>query len=95
MSQIVKWNIMFSHTAQKELRKLDPASVRRIINFFETKIKYAENPSLFAKPLTGHLHQFWRFRIEDYRAICDIQQGCLIVYVLHVGHRRHVYKSHV
>ena len=35
----------------------------------------------------------WRYRIGDYRVICDIQDEKVIVLVLEIGHRREIYNS--
>ena len=34
----------------------------------------------------------WRYRIGDYRIICDIQDGALCVLVIEIGNRREVYR---
>nr|WP_316369667.1 type II toxin-antitoxin system RelE/ParE family toxin [Candidatus Thiodiazotropha sp. CDECU1] len=34
----------------------------------------------------------WRYRIGDYRAICQIENDKLVVLVLAVNHRRQVYR---
>ena len=42
--------------------------------------------------LTANLSGLWRYRIEDYRVICQIQDDKLVVLALKVGHRREVYR---
>lgn len=37
---------------------------------------------------TGH----WRYRVGDYRLLCELRDGELVVLVLKVGHRREVYR---
>jgi mRNA interferase RelE/StbE len=34
----------------------------------------------------------WRYRVGDYRVVCDIQDSELVVLVLQVGHRSEVYR---
>jgi mRNA interferase RelE/StbE len=34
----------------------------------------------------------WRYRIGDYRVMCEIQDKILRVLVVRVGHRREVYR---
>jgi mRNA interferase RelE/StbE len=34
---------------------------------------------------------YWRYRVGDYRLICDIQDGKLCVLVIEVGNRKEVY----
>jgi mRNA interferase RelE/StbE len=51
-----------------------------------------DDPRSLGKALTGPLGGLWRYRVGDYRVICDIQDGALCVLVLQVGNRREVYR---
>ena len=44
------------------------------------------------KALTGNLAGVWRYRVGDYRILCDINDGRLVILVVDVAHRREVYK---
>ncbi|MBL9153542.1 MAG: type II toxin-antitoxin system RelE/ParE family toxin [Verrucomicrobiales bacterium] len=35
----------------------------------------------------------WRYRVGDYRIICQIKDGEMIVLVVAVGHRRDIYRK--
>jgi len=86
------WTISYTDTALKQLRKLDRQTARHILDFMDGRIA-AENPRDLGKALTGPaMGTFWRYRIGDYRIICDIQDGKLCVLVLEIGHRREVYR---
>ena len=53
----------------------------------------ARNPGGYRgdwKPLSGS--DFWRLRVDGYRAICEIRQQQLVLPVLKVGPRRDTYK---
>jgi mRNA-degrading endonuclease RelE of RelBE toxin-antitoxin system len=41
---------------------------------------------------SGPLATFWRYRVGDYRIICDMQDHRLVVLVVEIGHRRDVYR---
>ena len=87
------WTISYTDTARKQLRKLDKQSARRILDFMDERIAGAQNPRDTGKALTGPLlGTFWRYRIGDYRIICEIQDGKLCVLVIEVGHRKEVYR---
>jgi len=45
----------------------------------------------FGKALSVNLRGFWRYRIGDYRVVCDLRENELIVLVVKVGHRSKVY----
>ncbi|MBL0337625.1 MAG: type II toxin-antitoxin system RelE/ParE family toxin [Rhodospirillaceae bacterium] len=34
----------------------------------------------------------WRYRVGDYRLICQIQDEEIMILVLRIGHRREVYR---
>lgn len=51
-----------------------------------------DDPRRFGKALHHELQGLWRYRIGDYRAVCQIQDNQLVVLVLAVGHRRYIYK---
>ncbi|MBI4828469.1 MAG: type II toxin-antitoxin system RelE/ParE family toxin [Nitrospinae bacterium] len=38
--------------------------------------------------LKGPLSQFWRYRVGDYRVLCEIQDAALIVLVVRVADRK-------
>jgi mRNA interferase RelE/StbE len=87
------WTISYTDTALKQLRKLDRQAARRILDFMDDRIAAAENPRDLGKALTGPtMGTFWRYRVGDYRIICDIRDGKLCVLVLAIGHRREVYR---
>ena len=51
-----------------------------------------EDPRSAGKPLTGAMGGFWRYRVGDYRIICEVRDGNLRVLVVRVGNRREVYR---
>jgi len=42
--------------------------------------------------LVGDKKGLWRYRVADYRLICDIQDARVVVLLLAVGHRGKVYR---
>ena len=88
-----QWKIEFDDRARRELRKLDFAIQRDILNYLRERIAGAENPREFGKPLRMNLAGLWRYRVGDYRLICRIEENRLVVLVLKIGHRRDVYED--
>lgn len=86
------WTIDYTDTAKAQLRKLDKTVARRIVDYMDERIAKLENPRNTGKGLTGPLGGFWRYRVGDYRVICDIQDGALRVLVVQLGNRRDVYR---
>jgi mRNA interferase RelE/StbE len=83
------WTIDFSDDAADQLRRLDKPVARRIRKYLFERVATAENPRVLATALQGG---YWRFRVGDYRLICDIRDTTLVVMVLELGHRREVYR---
>lgn len=85
------WTVEVSDFAEKQLRKLDRPIQRRLIDWIEDRIDGCKNPRHFGEPLRGEMAGLWRYRIGDFRIICEIQDQQLVVLALAVGHRREIY----
>ena len=81
---------VFSSKAQKDFKKLD-ISIQKRIKTFTQEIENLENPRSKGKALTGDLKGFWRYRIGDYRLVCEILENELIIYTIKISHRKNVY----
>jgi mRNA interferase RelE/StbE len=88
----LSWTIEYTKTAATQLRKLDRPIAKRIIDYLDDKISALENPRSRGKSLSGPLGELWRYRIGDYRVICEIQNNIMRILVIEVGHRKQVYK---
>ncbi|MFB8831724.1 type II toxin-antitoxin system RelE/ParE family toxin [Azotobacter sp. CWF10] len=86
------WTIDYTQTALNQLRKLDKQSARRILDFMDERVAQREDPRSTGKALTGPLGGLWRYRVGDFRVICEIQDGALRVLVVELGNRRKVYR---
>lgn len=87
------WAIEYTATARKQLRGLDQQQAQRILDFMDERVAASEDPRKIGKPLSGpRLGDFWRYRVGDYRVICEIQEGRLCVLVVTIGNRREVYR---
>lgn len=65
----------------------------RVKQFLEERLAIHENPRELGVALKGHtLGGYWRYKVGDYRVICDIQDERLVVLVIDIGHRSKVYR---
>ena len=87
------WKVEISDVAERQLRKLDRPVQKRIIDWLEERIEGCKNPRHFGEPLKGDCAGFWRYRVGQYRILCDIQDEKVIVLVLAVGHRSGAYRK--
>lgn len=85
------WRIDFTKVADKALRKLDRPTAGRVLDELE-EIAKLDDPRSRGKALTGNLAGLWRYRVGDYRVVCDIEDGVLVILVVDVAHRREVYR---
>lgn len=86
------WQIEIRETAQKEIKKLDKQVQAIILRFLRERVAAADDPRQNGKALKGDLGELWRYRVGDYRIICDIQDDIVTVLVLRVRHRKEVYR---
>ena len=77
----------------REFKKLDKYTQRILKAWIEKNLVSCENPRVHGKGLTSNFSGLWRYRIGDYRIICDIQDEELVILALTVGHRREIYKQ--
>lgn len=88
------WRIFYSDSAKKQLKKLDkknPELVEQIMDYLED-IKNLPSPLIRGKALTATKKGYWRYRVGDYRIICQIKNDELIILALNIAHRSTVYK---
>lgn len=85
------YKIIFSERAKKQLLKLDKSIALLILGWIEKNLKDCSDPRIHGKALKSNRSGQWRYRIGDYRLICEIQDKKITILVLEVGHRRIVY----
>lgn len=85
------WRIEIDKDVQREMKKLDKQVAKRITAKLR-EVSQLDDPRSMGKGLTGNLAGLWRYRVGDYRIICDIEDGVLLILVVDVAHRREVYK---
>jgi mRNA interferase RelE/StbE len=86
------WRIELSSSAEKSLSKLDRQTAKRIVTFLRERVAASEDPRASGKVLTGPMAGRWRYRVGDYRIVCQIEDGRLLVLVLTIGHRSDIYR---
>lgn len=86
------WKIEYDEGALADLKKLDRQIQREILDYVDKRIGKAEDPRTFGKPLRHSKFGLWRYRVRDYRIICELRDGQLKVLVVAIGHRNAVYE---
>jgi len=86
------WTVEVSGFAERQLKKLDRPVRQRILDYLDDRIEGCKTPRHFGEPRKGGGGGLWRYRVGDYRVICQIRDDLLVVLALAVGHRREVYR---
>ena len=86
------WTIQYSKFAERQLKKLSPEVEKRIRDFMDERVAGRDEPRVLAKRLSGPYEDKLRYRVGDYRVVCQMEAHALIVLVVEVAHRREVYR---
>jgi mRNA interferase RelE/StbE len=87
------WLIKVDDEAFKTLAKMDKQVARRITAFLRTRVAVLDDPRSIGEALKGaRLGAFWKYRVGEYRVICNIDDGTVRILVVRIGHRREVYR---
>lgn len=82
------YEVRFTHSAQKELKKLSKDGQVRVLKAVKT---LSQDPTKGdVRPMVGSTA--WRLRVGQYRVIYDINKKEIVVLVLKIGHRKDVYR---
>lgn len=86
------WKIEFDAGVEKDLKKLGHIAQKKVLKYIKEKVMTADNPRSLGKPLSGKLSDIWRYRVGDYRLLAKIEDEHFVILVIHVGHRKDVYR---
>ena len=86
---MAKYKIRFKKSVAKDLRKIANSDVKRILGRVDELANDPKGPG--CTKLSAQ--ERYRVRVGLYRIIYEIQGAKLVIQVVKVGHRSHVYKS--
>lgn len=86
------YHVDYLPQAIKQLEKLDPQARRMIYHWIDKHLEGCENPRAYGKGLTMNLSGYWRYRVDGYRMICEIQDSRITVLILRIERRDKVYR---
>ncbi|MEQ1638970.1 MAG: type II toxin-antitoxin system RelE/ParE family toxin [Methylococcales bacterium] len=86
------WTVKLSKTASKSLERLDKRQRDLVWGYIKQTLPNQANPRSNGKALQGGLKGLWRYRVGDYRLICNIQDQELIILVIEIGRRKNIYQ---
>ena len=86
------YSVEYSTNASRFMKKLDNYTKTVIKNWINKNLEGCTNPFEHGKMLVGDKSGLWRYRVGDYRLICEVQQDKVVILVVEIGHRRDIYK---
>ena len=85
------YRVELSEGAKRQLKKLDDSVAKMILKWLKKNVDGSDDPRVHGKSLQGNLSEYWRYRVGDYRILCIIDDGKLIVQAISIGNRKDVY----
>jgi mRNA interferase RelE/StbE len=87
------WRIEVSETAEKQLAKLDKPVAKRLRGFLVERLAPLDDPRSIGQALRGsELGEFWKYRVGDWRLVCQIKDAKILITVIRIGNRREIYR---
>ncbi len=84
------WQINYAESVVKKVRKFSLENQKRLRKFLEERLASLENPRSLGKALIGE-YKIWRYRVGDYRILCEIKDAEIVILVVDIGHRSKIY----
>jgi len=89
----VTYRIELTPAAEKVLGKIAKSNRVLLKRLDQALLSLAENPlPAGSKQLAGETPPLCRVRVGDYRILYQIEDDVLVILVVHVGHRKDVYR---
>lgn len=86
------FKVLFSDQAAKDIKKLDKPTKIILGKWLNKHLVECDNPRVFGKGIASNKAGLWRYKIGNYRLICDIKDEELIILALTFKHRSEVYE---
>lgn len=85
------WRCDLTDKALKTLSKYTPELRTRILRFIRQRLETNIDPRPLGKSLSGVKTPVWRFRVGDYRLLCEVHAAEKRLMLLDVGNRDGIY----
>lgn len=88
----MSYKVEYTKTAQKQIKKMDRYTQVMIMRWITKNLVDCTDPRIHGKTSRGNLKNQWRYRVGNYRILCNIEDDKLIILVINVRHRREIYE---
>ena len=79
------YHLNYSKRAVNQLQEVDNGNV--IVKWLEDNVD-SKDPRRYGKALTGDTEGLWRYKIGEYRVLCQIEDDKVIVLDVSTGHKK-------
>jgi mRNA interferase RelE/StbE len=86
------WRVEFLPAAAGAFGKLDRQHQKRIQKFIEGRLISEDEPRRLGEAYVGPLRGYWKYRVGDYRLVCEIRDKARTILVLAIGDRKDIYR---
>ena len=87
------WAVELAESAADALDKMDTTARNRIRRFLRERLQGTDNPRRWGAALSGRYAGLWKYRLGDYRLVCQLQDARLVVLVVKVARRDKAYQG--
>lgn len=84
------YSVLWHEQSLDDLKALDRKAAGKIVD--RVKNHLSQSPDSLGKPLKGVLKGLFRYRYGDYRILFTIDRAKSEILILHVGHRKNIYR---
>ena len=82
----MKYSVQFTKKALKQLHKMNKQMAAKILDYME-EIEQLDNPFSRGHGLVNNFKGMWRYRVEDWRILCEVKESIFLIHVMYIGHR--------
>ena len=79
------YHLNYSKRAVSQLQEIDNGNV--IVKWLEDNVD-SKDPRRHGKPLTGDTEGLWRYKIGDYKVLCQIEDNKVVVLDVSIEHKK-------
>ena len=86
------YRVEFTEQVLKTLKKMDAPIAERIVRYMH-EIENLDDPFSRGHGLVENKKGLWRYRVGEWRILCEIKEDVLTIYVMDIGHRSEIYRK--
>lgn len=88
----MNYRLYYTKEAKKALKKLDEPILVMVKAWIEKNLNNTDDPRRYGKALQGKYSGYWRYRVGNYRLICEIRDQELVIILIDLGYRGKIYR---